>query len=147
MKHVLIAAWLAATLTAFLEVQAARAQPRVRIVYRTGQARSLTHTVRSLPQWSRVMMLIAPMLAALFTWPIFRAWCHVLCGNYEAAIRIYEKRLAENPAHLRLYLTLANLYLLAGRRDARAVTAYAMMRLLHSACNNAYKDGAHIRAG
>lgn len=70
-----------------------------------------------------------PLLAFLLLAPAPRAWFYTLRGDYEAA-RICEKTLARHPHRVSLYLKLANLYLLAGRRDRRAMTAYAMMRLL-----------------
>jgi tetratricopeptide (TPR) repeat protein len=65
--------------------------------------------------------------------PIPRAWLLALCGNYAAATEIYENQLARKPNHLPLYLTLANLYLLAGRRDERALIAYRVVCQLRMA--------------
>ena len=86
-------------------------------------------------------------MLTLMTWPAFRAWIHVFSGNYAAAIQIYEKRLARQPHRLPLYLTLANLYLLAGRRDRRARTAYAMIRLLHLVSHHREEDSPIIAPG
>lgn len=59
--------------------------------------------------------------------PRCRAWMHVLLGNYMAAAAIYERRLARHPHRFHLYLKLAGLYILAGRRDAPALTAYRII--------------------
>lgn len=59
--------------------------------------------------------------------PLCRAWVHALLGNYAAAAKIYEKRLTRHPQRLHLYVRLAALYILAGRRDERALEAYQMV--------------------
>jgi len=74
-----------------------------------------------------VILLVALGVGIVVALPIPRAWLLVLCGNYAAATEIYENRLARQPNRLPLYLTLANLYLLAGRQDERALIAYRVV--------------------
>jgi len=76
---------------------------------------------------SAVILLIALGAGIVVALPIPRAWLLALCGNYAAATEIYENQLARKPNHLPLYLALANLYLLAGRRDERALIAYRVV--------------------
>lgn len=91
------------------------------------------------------MLLALPLLAFPLLAPAPRAWFYILRGDYDTAARIYEKALARHPHRVSLYLKLANLYLLAGRRDRRAMTAYAMMRLLHLV-SHYREDGSPIIA-
>lgn len=74
-----------------------------------------------------VMSLVFLSIFLLVLLPIPRAWLLALCGKYAAATEIYENQLARRPHHLPLYLTLANLYLLAGRHDERALVAYRVV--------------------
>lgn len=85
---------------------------------------------------SFAVVIAGSLFVLLIAWPTSRAWLYVLSGNYDEAIRIYEEKITRRPSHLRLYLTLANVYLLAGRNDQRALTAYTVMRLLHLASHN-----------
>jgi len=81
-------------------------------------------------------LIVVPLFACVALLPMPRAWILALCGNYEAAIRIYEKKLARYPSQLHLYLRLAPLYLLAGRRDANALIAYRIFLQIHFAVGN-----------
>jgi hypothetical protein len=65
--------------------------------------------------------------------PPCRAWVHVLLGNYTTAAEIYERRLTRHPQRLHLYLKLAALYMLAGRCDEHALTAYRIIRQISHA--------------
>ncbi|NUM75993.1 tetratricopeptide repeat protein [candidate division KSB1 bacterium] len=125
----------------FLTVTPAWTQPRIRVLPHTETQQNMAFEISvTATAIKYVALTCVPLLALLFAWPTFRAWLHALGGNYDAAIRIYEKKVARQPSHLRLYLTLAHLYLLAGRHDQRAVTAYVMIRLLHFASSNAAKN-------
>jgi hypothetical protein len=73
-----------------------------------------------------VLGVIALLGLAILS-PLCRAWIHALLGNYTAAANIYERRLARHPHRLHLYLRLAVLYMLAGRRDEPALTAYRII--------------------
>ncbi len=68
--------------------------------------------------------------------PTARARFHVLRGNYAAGVRIYEKILARHPQRVKLYLPLANLYLLLGRRDEAALKIFKTILLLNLATQN-----------
>ena len=76
---------------------------------------------------SIVILLAGLAISLLLALPIPRAWLLALCGKYAAATEIYEQQLARRPHQLPLYLTLANLYLLAGRQDERALIAYRVV--------------------
>jgi tetratricopeptide (TPR) repeat protein len=71
--------------------------------------------------------------------PLFRVWVYALLGNYTAAAKIYEQRLTRRPYHLHLYVKLAALYLLADRRDERALRAYRISWEILQAIQNSIK--------
>ncbi|MCI0692940.1 hypothetical protein L0337_13165 [candidate division KSB1 bacterium] len=57
-------------------------------------------------------------------WPTARARWHFFRCNYTAAAEIYEKLLARHPGRLKLYPTLAEIYLLLPRNDAQALKVF-----------------------
>jgi tetratricopeptide (TPR) repeat protein len=65
--------------------------------------------------------------------PGVRARYYSFRGNYAAAAEIYERLLANNPRRVKLYSTLANIYLLLGRHDEQALRAYKMVLRLNLA--------------
>jgi tetratricopeptide (TPR) repeat protein len=93
------------------------------------------------------MVAALPLLAYLLLAPAPRVRFYAWRGDYERAAQICEKALARHPHRVSLYLTLANLYLLAGRRDQRARTAYALMRLLHLVSSYSEEDRPIIVPG
>jgi hypothetical protein len=56
--------------------------------------------------------------------PAVRARWHLFRCNYTAAAEIYEKLLARHPGRLKLYSTLAEIYLLLPRNDAQALQVF-----------------------
>lgn len=68
--------------------------------------------------------LLVPVIGIFLFSPITRARWHLLRGRFADAAAIYEKLLARNPGNVKLYATLAHVYLLAGRHDANAVKVY-----------------------
>lgn len=69
-------------------------------------------------------LLILPIFGILIFSPTVRARFHFLRGNYLKAVQIYEQILARHPERLKLYPALANIYLLLGRNDDRAIKIY-----------------------
>ena len=69
-------------------------------------------------------LLVFPVLGFLAFSPAIRAKLLLAKGNNQAALRIYERIIAKNPDRLKYYPMLASLYLLAGKRDARAMKVY-----------------------
>lgn len=56
--------------------------------------------------------------------PSARARWHLFRCNYTAAAEIYEKLLARHPGRLKLYSTLAEIYLLLPRNDTQALQVF-----------------------
>jgi tetratricopeptide (TPR) repeat protein len=65
--------------------------------------------------------------------PGVRARYYLFRGDYAAAVEIYEKSLDRHPKRVKLYAALANLYLMLGRRDERALEVYKMALRLNMA--------------
>lgn len=59
----------------------------------------------------------------VFSPPIRARW-HLFRCNYSAAAEIYEKLLTRRPDRLKLYSTLAEIYLLLPRNDAQALQVF-----------------------
>lgn len=70
------------------------------------------------------LMFVVPLLGALLFSPHARARYQMFRGNYSGAMLIYEKQLARHPGRTRYYAPLANLYLLLGHRDERALKVF-----------------------
>jgi tetratricopeptide (TPR) repeat protein len=68
-----------------------------------------------------------PVLGITIFSPNARARIHFLKGNYLKAAQIYERILAKHPEKLKIYTTLANIYLLLGRNDERAFRVFTML--------------------
>jgi tetratricopeptide (TPR) repeat protein len=69
-------------------------------------------------------LLLLPLLGFVVFSPVMRARIFLLRGNYAAAARLYERVLARHPNKVKHYPTLANLYLLLGRSDEKALKIY-----------------------
>lgn len=69
-------------------------------------------------------MLVLPMLVLVVFSPVFRARLCFLRDDFETAVRIYERALQRHPARVKLNAGLADLYLLLGRTDAKAMQVY-----------------------
>ena len=77
-----------------------------------------------------VSLLVLPVVGLFLFSPTVRARYYILRGNYAGAAQIYEKLLEKNPGRLKLYSVLADLYLLLGRRDEKALNLFkTIMRL------------------
>ncbi len=74
-----------------------------------------------------VLLVILPLFSFIVFSPSSRARIYYLRGNYVKAARIYEKLLARHPERLKYYPTLANIYLMLGRNDERALKVYRML--------------------
>jgi len=80
--------------------------------------------------------LILPVLAIFLFSAGARARAHYWRGNYEAAVRVYEKILENNPGNARFYEPLANIYMLLGRSDSNAIRIYNVVLQLNPNINN-----------
>ncbi|MDZ7266818.1 MAG: tetratricopeptide repeat protein [candidate division KSB1 bacterium] len=83
-------------------------------------------------------LLVAFVLAlglVLFL-PTTRARIHLLRGNYAAAALLYEGLLARHPYRMKLYPALANVYLLLGRTDEKALKVFKTVLQLNLAIKN-----------
>ncbi len=97
-------------------------------------------TISQMAPLSIALALALPLGLALACWAESRAWIYALCGNYEAAAQIYEKKMRRGRVTASAYLRLASLYLLQGRHDARALLAYRIVREI----NVAMRAHSHI---
>ena len=79
------------------------------------------------------LLLALPVLGMMMFSPTMRARIHIFRDNYAAAVKIYENILARFPNRVKLYPRLANLYLLMGRNDERAMKVYKMVLQLNLA--------------
>ena len=80
-------------------------------------------------------LVLLPLIGAVVFSPAARARLHLMRGDYVAATQIYEHLLARHPDRVKLYPTLANIYLFMGRRDDSAVKVYKMVLQLHLTTN------------
>lgn len=76
-------------------------------------------------------LLLVPLVGIFALSPAMRARFLLLQGKYERAIKIYETILSRNPGKVRLYMTLANIYMLEKRQDDRAVKTFEMVLRLN----------------
>ncbi len=77
-----------------------------------------------------IAIVVLPLLSFIMFSSTTRSRYYLLRGNYAAAASIYEGMLARHPQREKLYLPLAHIYLLLGRRDEQALTVYnAVLRL------------------
>ncbi len=74
-----------------------------------------------------IAVLILPVFGFVVFSPTSRARIHYLRGNYPKAANIYERMLARHPERLKYYPTLANIYLILGRNDERALKVFRMI--------------------
>ncbi|MFQ5648993.1 MAG: tetratricopeptide repeat protein [bacterium] len=74
-----------------------------------------------------VAMVVLPLFGFVIFSPTSRARIHYLRGSYLKAAKIYERLLARHPERLRYYPTLANIYLMLGRNDERALKVFKMI--------------------
>ncbi|MDZ7267953.1 MAG: tetratricopeptide repeat protein [candidate division KSB1 bacterium] len=77
----------------------------------------------------RMMAYLLPLLSVgiilfIAALPTSRARFELMRGNISAAARIYEKMLKRSPHRLRLYSSLADIYLMQERRDDQALQLY-----------------------
>lgn len=76
-------------------------------------------------------LLLVPLVGIFALSPEMRARVLMLQGKYNNAIKIYESMLKRNPGKVRLYMTLANIYMLEKRQDDRAVKTFEMVLRLN----------------
>ncbi|RMD85998.1 MAG: tetratricopeptide repeat protein [Calditrichaeota bacterium] len=72
-------------------------------------------------------VLMTLVMVAFIIWmtsPNLRARVYLSRGNYDRAALIYEKQLIKHPDRVYYYATLANIYLMANRRDEKALKVY-----------------------
>ncbi|MCI0515202.1 tetratricopeptide repeat protein [candidate division KSB1 bacterium] len=84
--------------------------------------------------WSVLLIVLGLgllfVLALLYFMPSARARLYLIRGKYDKARPIYESQLTTRPGDPRLYITLANIYLLENRKDESAIRIYeAVIRM------------------
>ncbi len=110
---------------------------------RLGNARKLlarsTATTAETGSASSVLLLIGatlslfilPVAGILAFSPTTRARMYLLQGNYTKAAMVYEAVLEKKPERVKLYLPLANIYLLENRHDIVAIRIFEMILKLN----------------
>lgn len=93
----------------------------------------------------RLMAYLLPVLSVglivlIGLLPTSRARFELMRGNISAAARIYERMLKRSPHRLRLYSSLADIYLMQERRDEQALQLYKTILQL----NPAFKHNQRI---
>lgn len=83
-----------------------------------------------------VAIVVLPLLSFIMFSSTTRSRYYLLRGNYAAAASIYEVMLARHPQREKLYLPLAHIYLLLGRRDEQALKIYNTVLRLNLATPN-----------
>lgn len=73
---------------------------------------------------------------AIFTWPLARANYRVWRGDDHGAVQIYEKIIQDHPERVKVYPSLAGLYLRLGREDDPAMKIYKTILRLNLAAPN-----------
>jgi len=82
------------------------------------------------------VLMIMPLVGFVLFSSVIRARYYVSCGNFPAAAAVYEKLLARNPKRVKLYPSLANIYLLLGRHDERAMKVFETILQLNLTVRN-----------
>ncbi|MDZ7269908.1 MAG: tetratricopeptide repeat protein [candidate division KSB1 bacterium] len=83
-----------------------------------------------------IAVVVLPLLSFVIFSSTTRSRYYLLRGNYAAAASIYEVMLARHPNREKLYLPLAHIYLLLGRRDEQAIKVYNTVLRLNLATPN-----------
>lgn len=91
-----------------------------------------------------VGLVVIPLLGLVVLSPSARARYHLLRGRYADAVNIYERLLVRKPDRIKLYPALANLYLLMGRHDERAMKVYKMVLQLNLTTTNREEINANV---
>lgn len=81
-------------------------------------------------------LLMLPVIGFFALSPTLRARIALMRGDYNRAEQIYEKLLQQHPGRLKLYPSLANIYLLTGRRDEQALKVYKTILQLNLITSN-----------
>lgn len=68
--------------------------------------------------------LFVPFILAVIISPEVRARIYMLQGNYYRACQLYERMIKRHPEKTRVYITLANIYLMKQRTDEQALKIY-----------------------
>jgi tetratricopeptide (TPR) repeat protein len=76
------------------------------------------------------------VLATIVLLPANHARWHLLRRNYAAAAAVYEKLVSHHPKRLKFYPPLADIYLLLGREDDRALKIYRTVLQLNLPSQN-----------
>lgn len=74
-----------------------------------------------------VAVVVLPVFGFIVLSPTSRARLQYLRGNYMKAAQLYERILSKHPERLKIYTTLANIYLMLGRNDDRALRVFKML--------------------
>lgn len=82
------------------------------------------------------MIGLMTVLSLLFLLPANHARWHLLRRDYPAAAKVYEKQLARRPKRVGLYPRLADIYLMQGRQDDRALKVFRTVSQLNLATPN-----------
>lgn len=82
------------------------------------------------------VLVVLPMVGAFAASPTVRVRYYLMIGNLIRAARVIERLLEQNPGRLKLYPILANVYLLGGRNDERAIKIYRTVMQLNLAKQN-----------
>ncbi|MDZ7267512.1 MAG: tetratricopeptide repeat protein [candidate division KSB1 bacterium] len=82
------------------------------------------------------LLVLLTAFAAVVISPTMRARFYLLRGNYAAAAQLYEKLLTRHPNRVKLYAALANVYLLMGRTDDKALRVFKAVLQLNLAVKN-----------
>jgi len=80
--------------------------------------------------------LLASLLGFMFFSPCARIYYYHWHGDFAAAVMLYEQILARHPSKIKIYPKLANLYLLLGRRDEKALKVYQTVLQLNLRLRN-----------
>lgn len=81
-------------------------------------------------------LVVLPLLGAIAFSPATRARACLLQGKYVSAAQLYEKILERSPDKVKLYPTLANIYLVLGRKDEKALKVFKTVLQLNLASRN-----------
>ncbi len=115
----------------------AQARANLQLVVAPAPAEALRSGPPILLVSSALMALLMLPVIGIFTLsPTLRARIALMRGDYNRAEQIYEKLLQQHPGRLKLYPSLANIYLLTGRRDEHALKVYKTILQLNLVTSN-----------
>lgn len=107
-----------------LDIQRERAWEKLKKFHAAENAALLNGRDKTILSLSLTGLALLLLWGAIFIWPYARAYCRLRRGDDHGAAQIYEKIIREHPQRVKVYPSLAGIYLRLGREDDPAMKVY-----------------------